>query len=53
MSKQSNQRYRKEKESRHLKREGLVNPASGTGHELKGEDKITRELPSDKSGRGL
>ena len=52
MSKQSNQRYRKEKEKEHLKREGIETKSSVSSDSNEIRDKINREFTSsDKTDR--
>ncbi len=52
VSKQSNQRYRKEKEKEHLKREGIETKSSVSSDSNEIRDKINREFTSsDKTDR--
>ncbi len=52
VSKQSNQRYRKEKEKEHLKREGIETKSSVSSDNNEIRDKINREFTSsDKTDR--
>ena len=44
MSKQSNQRYRKEKETEHLKKANVENSASNTNKNTQEKDKFNREF---------
>jgi hypothetical protein len=48
MSKQSNQRYRKEKESEHLKKAGMGESATGSGQSRDLKGKINHEFPVDR-----
>jgi hypothetical protein len=48
VSKQSNQRYRKEKETEHLKKAGLGSSATGSGQSRDLKGKINHEFPVDK-----
>jgi hypothetical protein len=48
MSKQSNQRYRKEKEKEHLKKAGMEEQASDAGNVIKPQKKLSDIVsPSD------
>jgi hypothetical protein len=52
MSKQSNQRYRKEKEKEHLKKEGIEMKSSASSDSNEIRDRISREFTSsDKEDR--
>lgn len=50
MSKQSNQRYRKEKKKDHLKKAGIEDNSSVTNTNAPGQNKINHEfgMPSDR-----
>lgn len=48
MSKQSNQRYRKEKEKEHLKKEGL-GQAAGNAESHQGREKINTEYKTSSN----
>lgn len=51
LSKQSNQRYRKEKESEHLKKANVDSSSSGSGSKGNNQDKINHEFPADSIKR--
>lgn len=53
MSKQSNQKYRKEKEGEHLKKAGIDNSPSGNVHHVSKQAKLNNELdaPGEKTER--
>jgi hypothetical protein len=50
LSKQSNQRYRKEKEKEHMKKAGLEKNVTGTGSSNQSQDKIFREYDAPSDG---
>lgn len=52
MSKQSNQKYRKEKEKEHLKKAGLESSVTGSYKNHHDPDKISTEYESPSSGTG-
>lgn len=47
MSKQSNQRYRKDKENEHLKKADIDSADTNRGTGIKGKDKESRQVPPD------
>jgi hypothetical protein len=51
MSKQSNQRYRKEKESEHLKKANLESSTSDANKNRQTQDKFNREFDAPTSGQ--
>ena len=50
MSKQSNQRYRKEKEREHLKKANVIDHADNTNNNRQGQDKFNREFDAPTNG---
>ncbi|HWT76993.1 MAG TPA: hypothetical protein VN258_20015 [Mobilitalea sp.] len=53
MSKQSNQKYRKEKEGEHLKKAGIDQTSSATAHHVSKQAKLNNELnsPAERTER--
>ena len=52
MSKQSNQRYRKEKEDEQQKKANIESSASGTNSNRQVQDKLNREFDSPTNSKG-